>query len=153
MARKRLPDDFRDFLVSLNKNNVKYLLLGGWAVGIYAQPRATADMDVFIAIDDANLDNLLKALSEFGAPTVDKSHFQDSGRIFRMGRSPIRIEIINSASGIVFAECYARRKTVVVDGVDIPLISREDLIKNKQAAGRDKDKADVTILESMPKEA
>jgi hypothetical protein len=106
MAQRRLPDDFRDFLNSLNKNDVKYLLLGGWAVGIYGAPRATADMDVFIAIDDENIGKLQKALYEFGAPTVSTDHFKEIGKVFRMGRSPMRIEIINQASGIDFKSCY-----------------------------------------------
>ncbi len=70
MGLKRLPEDFRDFLSFLNKNGVKYLLLGGWAVGIHGYPRATGDMDVLIATDETNLDRLLKALYEFGAPTI-----------------------------------------------------------------------------------
>jgi predicted nucleotidyltransferase len=147
MGLKRLPDDFKDFLNSLNRNNVEYLLLGGWAVGIYGHPRATADMDVLIAVDDENVGRLCKALHEFGAPTVDKSHFKETGRVFRMGRSPIRIDVINSASGIKIEECYKRRKIVTVDGVKISLISREDLIRNKKASGRDKDLADANELE------
>jgi predicted nucleotidyltransferase len=150
MARKRLPDDFKDFLNSLNENNVEYLLLGGWAVGIYGHPRATGDMDVLIAVDDANVDRLQKALYEFGAPTVDKSHFKDIGRIFRMGRPPMRIEIINQASGIDIRDCYSRRTIVNVDGIAISLISREDLLKNKKACGREKDLADVRNLEEIP---
>jgi hypothetical protein len=144
MAQKRLPDDFRDFLNSLNKNNVEYLLLGGWAVGIYGAPRSTADMDVFIAVDDDNLDRLQKALYEFGAPTVPKEHFKDSGRVFRMGRSPIRIEIINQASGIDFKSCYNQRKVI-----NVSIISRSDLMKNKAASGREKDIADLRNLEGI----
>ena len=149
MAQKRLPDDFRDFLNSLNKNNVQYLLLGGWAVGIYGAPRATADMDVFIAVDDANLDKLLKALYEFGAPTVPKEHFKDIGRVFRMGRSPIRIEIINQASGVDFQSCYSHRKIINIDGIDISIISENDLMRNKAASGREKDLADLRNLEGI----
>lgn len=149
MALKRLPEDFRDFLNSLNKNGVKYLLLGGWAVGIYGYPRATGDMDVLIAVDETNLNRLLKALYEFGAPTIDKSHFKEKGNVFRMGRSPIKIEIINDASGIDIEDCYSRRNVVHVDGIDISLISREDLIKNKRASGRAKDIADVESLEDF----
>jgi predicted nucleotidyltransferase len=147
MGLKRLPEDFRDFLDSLNKNGVKYLLLGGWAVGIYGHPRATGDMDVLIAIDEANLDKLLKALYEFGAPAVKKGHFKEKGNVFRMGRSPIKIDVINDASGIDIEDSYSRRKVVHVDGIDISLISREDLIKNKRASGRTKDIADVENLE------
>ena len=149
MAMKRLPDDFKDFLNSLNKNGVEYLLLGGWAVGIYGHPRATADMDVLIAVDESNVEKLQKALREFGAPTVDKTHFKDIGRVFRMGRSPLRIDIINQASGIDIKDCYTRRKVITVDGVAVSIISREDLIKNKKASGREKDMADAKMLEEI----
>ncbi len=152
MAQKRLPDDFKDFLNLLNKNNVEYLLLGGWAVGIYGAPRATGDMDVFIAVDDGNLDKLLKALYDFGAPTVPKEHFKEIGRVFRMGRSPIRIEILNQASGIDFQSCYTRRKIVKVDDIDISIISEDDLLKNKSASGREKDIADLRNLEGIIKQ-
>lgn len=151
MALKRLPDDFRDFLDSLNKNKVKYLLLGRWAVGIYGYPRATGDMDVLIATDDRNLNSLLKALYEFGAPTINKKHFKKKGNVFRMGRSPIKIEVINDASGIDIEDCYERRQIVHVDGIDISLISFEDLLKNKRASGRSQDIADVEKLEKFKK--
>jgi hypothetical protein len=137
---------------SLNKNNVEYLLLGGWAVGIYGAPRVTVDMDVFIAVDDDNIGKLLKALYEFGAPTVPKEHFMEIGRIFRMGRSPMRIEIINQASGIEFKTCYARRKVISVDGLEISIISEDDLMKNKAAAGREKDIADLRNLEGIKRQ-
>ena len=151
MAQRRLPDDFRDFLNSLNKNDVKYLLLGGWAVGIYGAPRATADMDVFIAIDDENIGKLQKALYEFGAPTVSNDHFKEIGKVFRMGRSPMRIEIINQASGIEFKNCYQNRKTILVDEIEISIIGIDDLMKNKKTAGREKDCADLKNLEGVLK--
>ena len=151
MGQKRLPDDFKDFLNSLNKNKVEYLLLGGWAVGIYGAPRATADMDVFITVDDENLKKLQKALYEFGAPTVPDEHFKEIGRVFRMGRSPIRIEIINQASGINFKNCYKRRKIITVDGIKISIISVDDLLKNKAASGREKDIADLRNIEGIIK--
>jgi hypothetical protein len=148
MALKRLPEDFKDFLNLLNKNGVRYLLVGGWAVGIYGYPRATADMDVLIAIDDNNLDRLLQTLEEFGAPKISKDHFKITGNVFRMGRSPIRIDVINDASGVNIEECYPRRNIAHIDGIDISLISRKDLIKNKRASGRSKDIADAEILEN-----
>ena len=149
MEQRQLPEDFKEFLSLLNKNKVKYLLLGGWAVGIYAAPRATADMDVFISIDDKNLDKLLKALYEFGAISVPKEHFKEPGRIFRMGRSPIRIEIINQASGINFNSCYKRNNKVNVDGIEITVISADDLVINKKASGREKDIADLKSLKNI----
>ena len=106
-------------------------------------------MDIFIAIDDANLDSLLKALYEFGAPTINKEHFKEKGNVFRMGRPPIKIEIINEASGIDFEDCLKRRDIVSVDDIEISLISFEDLLKNKRASGRSQDIADVEALEDF----
>jgi hypothetical protein len=116
MALKQLPEDFKDFLNFLNTNGVKYLLIGGWAVGIYGYPRATGDMDVLIATDEANLDKLLKALYEFGAPSIAKDHFKEKGNVFRMGRSPIKIDVINEASGIDIEDCYSRRHFINIQG-------------------------------------
>lgn len=73
MAKRQLPEDFKEFLGLLNKNEVEYLLIGGWAVGIYGAPRATADLDIFVSINDNNLDKLLKSLYEFGAISVRRS--------------------------------------------------------------------------------
>jgi hypothetical protein len=147
MARRPLPDDFREFIDSLNVNKVKYLLVGGWAVGLYGNPRATKDIDILIAVDDRNLGRLKKALYEFGAPTVDMAHFREPGNFFRMGRSPIQIDVITAASGIDIRECYVRRLTMGVDGTEIAVISREDLIRNKRASARFQDLADAETLE------
>ena len=95
MVQKQLPDDFREFIECLNKHEVKYLLVGGWAVGIYGNPRATNDIDVLIGTDDENIERLQKALLEFGAPTVANKIFQEPGNVYRIGSSPIQIDIIN----------------------------------------------------------
>jgi hypothetical protein len=108
-------------------------------------------MDVFITVDEENLKKLQKALYEFGAPTVPEEHFKEIGRVFRMGRSPIRIEIINQASGINFKSCYKRRKIITVDGIKISIISLDDLLKNKAASGREKDIADLRNIEGIIK--
>lgn len=147
MAMKQLPEDFKDFIKFLNEHKVRYLLVGGWAVGIYGNPRATKDIDFLIAIDDDNIQNLLKALKKFGSPTVEKSVFQSKGNVFRMGRSPIQIDIINEASGIIFEDCYKRRNVIKSDEIDISIISKEDLIKNKRASGRHRDLADIESFE------
>ncbi len=147
MARKQLPDDFREFIQCLNKNKVRYLLVGGWAVGIYGNPRATKDIDFLIAIDDENIRHLLAALYEFGAPTVESKVFQELGNVYRIGSSPIQIDIINNASGIDFEDCYSRRQILTSDEVEISVISRADLVRNKKASGRHRDLADVEFLE------
>ena len=148
MDQRQLPEDFKDFIQFLNKHNVRYLLVGGWAIGIYGHPRATKDIDFLIAIDNENINKLQKALLGFGAPTVANSVFQEKGNVFRLGRSPIQIDIINEASGIDFNDCYSRRKVIAVEDIEITLISKSDLIKNKKASGRLRDLADVEQLEN-----
>jgi hypothetical protein len=117
MARKQLPVDFKEFIDFLNKNEVEYLLVGGWAVGFYGNPRATKDIDFLVAIDNENLAKLQKTLNEFGTPSIDMAHFKKIGNVFRLGRSPVQINIINEANGIDIKECYARRKIITIEGI------------------------------------
>jgi len=147
MEMKQLPEDFKDFIRLLSEYKVRYLLVGGWAVGIYGIPRATKDIDFFIAIDDKNINNLMKALQKFGIPAVEKDVFQEKGNVFRMGSSPIQIDIINEASGINFEDCYKNRNLIKTDELEISVISKEDLIRNKKASGRHRDLADIESFE------
>jgi len=147
MAKRRLPDDFREFVQCLNSNDVRYLLVGGWAVGMYGSPRATKDIDFLVAADDDNLGKLEKALLMFNAPPVDIERFREKGNVIRMGNSPIQIDIINEADGIDIDECYARKEIICVDDVDVFTVSIDDLIKNKRASGRSMDIADAEKLE------
>jgi hypothetical protein len=147
MGRRPLPEDFKDFIRFLNANNVEYLLVGGWAVGLYGNPRATKDIDFLIAIDEGNLKRLEKALYEFGAPTIEMNHFKEAGNFFRMGRAPVQIDIITEASGIDIKDCYQRKNDVSIDGISISVIAKADLIKNKKASGRLQDLADAEYLE------
>jgi predicted nucleotidyltransferase len=147
MGQRPLPDDFKDFIKSLNKNKVKYLLLGGWAVGYYANPRLTKDIDFLIAADDANLGNLKKAFYDFGAPTIDFTIFKNPVNFFRMGRPPLQIDVMSNASGIEIMEAYKRKHTITAEGIKVDLISIEDLIKNKKISGRKQDLADAEKLE------
>jgi hypothetical protein len=146
---KQLPEDFKEFIQFLNDHKVHYLLLGGWAVGLYGNPRATKDIDFLIATDDENIRKLQQALLAFGAPTVENKVFQEKGNVFRMGRTPIQIDIINEADGISFNECYEHRNIIRIDNIDIATISRDDLIKNKKASGRHRDLADIEFIENQ----
>ena len=151
MALRPLPEDFKEFIDFLNANNVCYLLVGGWAVGLHGYPRATKDIDFLIAVDKNNLKKLKKALYEFHAPTIDMEHFRKPGNFLRMGRTPVQIDIITDAAGIDIKECYKRRMVINVKGTDISVISRNDLIKNKRATGRIQDLADAQNLEKWKK--
>ena len=149
MGQRQLPEDFKDFIKFLNSNNVCYLLVGGWAVGIYGNPRATKDIDFLVAIDDENLIKLERALLEFGAPPVDLEHFKERGNVIRMGSSPVQIDIINEATGIEIKDCYSRRKMIKVEDIEISIISKEDLVRNKKASGRTRDLADAENIEGI----
>ena len=144
---KLMPDDFKEFIQLLNSNNVKYLLVGGWAVGIYGHPRATKDIDFLISNNQENLINLQNAFLGFGAPPIDLEKFKEKGYVIRMGHSPIQIDIINDADGINIDDCYQRKMIITVDDIEINVISIEDLIKNKRASGRTSDIADAEKLE------
>lgn len=149
MATIQLPPDFKDLLRLLNSEQVEYLLLGGYAVGYYGHPRATGDMDIWVACNRLNATRLVAALRKFGFSQagVSPEMFLEERKIFRMGMPPLRIELLTSASGVDFSDCFGRRTVDVIDGVEVSLIGREDLKTNKRAAGRTKDLAD---LENLP---
>jgi hypothetical protein len=147
MDLKQLPEDFREFIHFLNINEVVYLLIGGWAVGVYTVPRATQDIDFLIAVDDANLARLQAALEQFNAPKVAMEHFRQRGNVFRIGVAPVQIDILTEADGIDIEECYKNRMIVNVDGIEVSVIAKRDLISNKQATGRSRDFADLESLE------
>lgn len=149
MATIRLPPDFKEFLQLLNAHQVEYLLIGGYAVGYYGYPRATADMDIWIAVNSVNADKIVKALKAFGfdLPALSPSLFLSENQIIRLGEPPIRIEIITSISGMTFEACYAQRVVDTIDGTPANLISLEHLKANKKASGRYKDLND---LENLP---
>jgi hypothetical protein len=149
MDQKQLPDDFKDFIALLNAHEVVYLLVGGWAIGIHGHPRATKDIDFLVATDEPNLERLQRALYDFGAPPLDATQFKGKNAVYRMGRPPIQIDLINKADGIDILDCYSRRTLVQVDGVDVSLISRQDLLVNKRASGRLQDLADMEKIESQ----
>ena len=147
MDQRQLPEDFKEFLKLLNSNNVQYILIGGWAVGFYGYSRFTADMDVFIGISEENISSMQSALHEFGVPEFDSSMLTTKGNVFRIGRAPLRIELINEISGIEFDNAFRKREYVELeDELRIPIISVDDLFKNKSSTGRAKDMADLEEL-------
>ena len=107
MAKRLLPDDLREFLKLLNAKRVEYLLVGGYAVGHYGYPRATADLDIWVAISPANAHKLVRALKAFGFSVLKlrPELFLNEDRIVRLGEPPLRIELLTSISGVRFAAC------------------------------------------------
>lgn len=149
MANVNVPPDFKEFLKLLADHRVEYLLVGGYAVAYHGYPRATADMDIWIAVEPKNADNLVAALKAFGFDTAELSPelFLEEGQIVRMGVQPMRIEIMTSATGVNFEECYKARVVDELDGVEANIIDLDHLKINKQAVGRHKDLDD---LENLP---
>ena len=148
MATVHLPPDFKEFLQLLNSRQVEYLLIGGYAVGYYGYPRATADIDIWIAIKPENAEKVVKVLQEFGfgVEELTPDLFLEEEQIIRMGMPPVRIEILTTISGVNFEECYAARQVDVLDGVEVNLISLDHLRINKKASGRYKDLNDLENL-------
>jgi len=149
MATIHLPPDFKEFLRLLNAHQIKYLLIGGYAVGYYGYPRATADMDIWIGMNPKNAGEVVTALKEFGfnVPDLSVGVFLKPNQIIRMGIPPVRIEILTTISGVNFEECYPERVVDELDGVQVNLISLRHLKINKKAFGRHKDLDD---LENLP---
>ena len=143
-----LPSDFSEFLKLLNENKVRYLLVGGHAVGYHGHVRGTADMDIWVDREGDNAVRIVAALAEFGfrGPDVSAQLFEEPDRIIRLGVPPVRIELLSSISGVTFDECYSSRVVAEWDDVKVDVISREMLQRNKQASGRPKDLDDLDNL-------
>jgi hypothetical protein len=148
MATIELHPDFKDFLRLLSFHNVRYMLVGGYAVGYHGYPRATGDMDIWIETSGSNSKQIASVFREFGMPseTISEELFLEANKVIRMGVPPVRLEVITSASGVDFNECYVNRKVIEIDGIPVNFISLEDLKKNKHAAGRHKDLEDLEHL-------
>jgi len=143
--------DFRELLTLLDKNNVRYLVAGGYAVNFYGYIRNTGDLDIWIDNSDENADLVIKTLLEFGfaSPNLKKSDFTQSGGFIQLGYPPYRVDIITSVDGLTFSEAYENKKVETVDEIDINWISLEDLKKNKKASGRHKDLDDLEKLKKL----
>ncbi len=146
-----MPTDFKDLLRAFNANAVKYLIVGGHALGVHLLPRTTKDLDLFIRSDPENAKAAFRALAQFGAPLVGMSpaDFAD-GTTFQIGQEPDRIDILQRIDGVTFDEAWANRIEGKIDGeVLASVISRDDLIRNKLASGREQDLLDVKKLRAL----
>lgn len=147
-----LPEDFRDLLVELADAGAEFVLVGGHAVAFHGHPRATKDMDVLIRANENNAERVYRALASFGAPlesfevlAVDFATYEG---VLQIGLPPRRIDILNRADGITFDEAIAEGASFMLEGRNIPVIGRAALLKNKRAAGRAQDIADLEAIAS-----
>lgn len=145
-----LPEDFRDLLIELADNGAEFVLVGGHAVAFHGHPRATKDMDVLIRPNSSNAERVYRALAAFGAPLenfdVQAKDFATYEGMLQIGLPPRRVDIINRADGVSFDEAIAEGSAFTLEGRTIPVMGRVALIKNKRAAGRAQDLADVEAL-------
>lgn len=144
--------DHQELLSALNAHNVKYLVVGGHAVGVHSEPRGTKDLDIFIKADPQNAAAVFEALLEFGAPLQDVSpadFANDADTIYQIGQPPSRVDILQSLPGITFDQAWQNRIPASF-GPDIPvnIISQPDLIQNKTAVGRPQDLIDIEKMKA-----
>lgn len=144
----QLDPDFREFVESFVANEVRFLIVGGYAVAAHGLPRYTGDLDTWIWVNPQNAKRVLHSLEVFGFSglglTVDDFTKPDS--VVQLGYPPYRIDILTSIEGVEFDDAWPRRVIVAIDDLEVPFIGREDLLTNKRAAGRPQDVADVARL-------
>jgi len=148
MATMLLPPEFKRLLSALASNHVEYLVVGGYAVIYHGYVRTTGDLDIWVALtveNAAKVESAIRSLG-FNPPGLKAAWFARRGSVLRIGQEPLRFDIINDLDGVTFAECYARRITTTLEGVEVSLISLPDLKTNKRASGRNKDLADLDYL-------
>ena len=146
--------DFKDLLNILEKHKVRYLVVGGYAVMKYTEPRFTKDLDLWISTDEENSKAVFSALKAFGAPLkgLTPHDFTERGYFYQMGNPPFRLYIMMSIPGVEFETAYEHREEVLLEGLTIPFISRADLIRAKDASGRAQDLLDAENLRKAEQE-
>ena len=146
------PDDFLDCIRALNAHHVEYLLVGGYAVGMYGHVRATADIDFFYNRTPENVGRLMAALHDFGAPAslIDATHFAGPDSVTKLGLPPTRIDLLADITGVSFVEARVGAVHVEIEGEILPVIGLDALRTNKQATRRRKDLDDLKHLPLTP---
>jgi predicted nucleotidyltransferase len=149
MARIKLAADFKDFLSLCLSHEVRFMVIGGYAVVHYSRPRYTGDLDIWIDSSMGNAVRVVSVLRDFGFPESETSTamITEQNQIIRMGFEPMRLELFTRIPGLDFADCFPRREFVRIGKLMVPLISLDDLKVNKRHCGRPKDLQD---LEELP---
>ena len=148
----RFPPDLVAVLAAFGAARVRYLVIGGHAVGVHARPRSTKDLDLWLDHESRNVARACKALQAFGAPAhiVDALRTATRDEIVWMGRPPARVDLLFTIPGIEFASAWPRRVDVEIDGLTMHVVGKADLVANKKATGRPQDRRDARALERAP---
>ena len=141
--------DFKEFLELLNKNQVKYLIVGGYALAFHGYPRYTKNIDLWILMEKSNAESILKSLDEFGFSGIGitANDLNTPETVIQLGYPPNRIDLMTEVSGLTFEECYDKKIEINIEGTSVFFIDLESLKKNKKASGRHEDLADLENLE------
>ncbi len=144
-----INSDFKEFIKLLNKNEVKYIVVGGYALAFHGYPRYTKDIDIWLWVDSGNAKKIITTLDEFGFKSLGLSldDFMTSGFVIQLGFPPKRIDLLTSVTGLDFEQCYLSKVQIDIDNVKINFIDLESLKINKKAVGRHQDLADLENLE------
>lgn len=145
-----MNQDFLDLLRAFAAADVRYLLVGAYALAVHGRPRATGDLDVWVDATPENAPRVMRALASFGAPLADVSEedFAQQGVVYQIGLPPARIDVLTQLTGLSFADAWTRRVRRPFGNVEADFIGLPDFITNKRAVGRTKDLADIEGLES-----
>jgi len=137
----------------LNKYDVNYMIIGGYALAFHGRPRHTGDLDIWIDVSEENAHKIFNVINEFGLASLGLKieDFLEKGIITQIGYPPLRIDILNEIDGVEFNEAYQNKLIIDIDGLPISYISLDDLIKNKQVSGRQRDLSDVSELNKLKK--
>lgn len=148
----KLHQDIREFIELCLLRKVEFLLVGGYALAFHGAPRFTEDIDLMVLISPENAEKLHAVLFDFGFGDagISRNDFLEPDQVIQLGRAPNRIDILTGISGVTWQEAWASRNAVDLDGLEIPVIGCEELIRNKEATGRPQDLADVARLRRMP---
>lgn len=145
-----LNRNFREFVGLLDARGVEYLVIGGYAVGFHGHPRYTGDLDILVAVSPDNAEKLVEVFAAFGFPnSTTKEDFMEEGANVVIGEPPQRIHVLTGIAAVTFDECYRGRAILEYDGLVIPFIGLDALLKNKRALHREQDELDVKRLSEL----
>lgn len=146
---RELSNDLCEFVRLLNAKTVKYVIVGAWAMAFHARPRYTGDVDFFVEPSPKNAGRLMEVINDFGfgGIGIEAADFLQSDHVIQLGRAPNRVDLLTGISGVSFQEAWSGRVTATLSGIEVAVIGREHLMRNKRAANRAKDRADLEALE------
>ena len=144
-----LNPDFKDILSCLKDERVEFIIVGAYALAAHGFPRATGDIDIWVRNNSENAQKIMRALVAFGAPVsqLSEEDFTAPDVIVQLGVEPCRIDLLTGIDGVRFDEAWQNKVSITIDDLKIYILSKEDLLRNKLATGRDKDQGDIVWLE------